>query len=141
LLRPDVIRGPQDIQRFQREARMAARLGGHPNIVTIYDYGEQDGQVYLVLEYIEGVTLEERLRQPVAAAEIQRIFSAVASALDHAHSQSLIHRDVKPSNVLLHKDGRIVLSDFGIVKTLDAVTNVSLTGAVLGTPEYMSPEQ
>src|SRR5439155_4976770 len=110
-------------------------------IVTIYDYGEQDGQVYLVLEYIEGVTLEERLRQPVAAAEIQRIFSAVGSALDHAHSQSLIHRDVKPSNVLLHKDGRIVLSDFGIVKTLDAVTNVSLTGAVLGTPEYMAPEQ
>ncbi len=139
VLRAEVVQDDVGIQRFQREARAAARLGGHPNIVTIYDYGEQDGMAYLALEFIDGSTLQERLAQPISAAEIDRIISGVASALDYAHQHQLVHRDVKPSNVLIGKDGRVVLSDFGIAKLLDAAT--SLTGAAIGTPEYMAPEQ
>ncbi len=139
VLRSEVVQDEQGIQRFQREARAAARLGGHPHIVTIYDYGEQDGRVYLVLEYIEGSTLQERLTQPISATEIERITNGVGSALDFAHAHQLVHRDIKPSNVLLSKDGRVVLSDFGIAKLLDAAT--ASTGAVIGTPEYMAPEQ
>ncbi len=139
VLRPELVQDETGLQRFQREARAAARLGGHPHIVTIYDYGEQDGRAYLVLEYIEGMTLEQRLKEPLPIAEVPRIVNAVASALDFAHRHQLIHRDVKPANVLLGKDGRVVLSDFGIAKLLDSAT--SLTGLVVGTPEYMAPEQ
>jgi N-acetylneuraminic acid mutarotase/tRNA A-37 threonylcarbamoyl transferase component Bud32 len=139
VLRPEVVESQQAIERFQREARVAARLSAHPNIVTIYDYGEQDGRAYLVLEFIDGLTLEERLGEPFSADELVRIFSAVGSALDYAHSRQLVHRDVKPSNVLIGNDGRVVLSDFGIAKLLDSVS--SFTGQVIGTAEYMAPEQ
>ena len=139
VLRPDVVHDESTLERFKREARAAARLGGHPNIVTIYDYGEQNGQAYLVLELIEGSTLQQRLAEPIPPAEAERIISAVASALDYAHTNQLIHRDIKPANVLLGTDGRIVLSDFGIAKLLDS--SASLTAATVGTPEYMSPEQ
>src|SRR5262245_4525365 len=83
ILRAEMVQGSSDLERFQREARAAARLAGHPNIVTIYDYGEHDRFVYLVLEYIEGSTLEQRLGQPLPAAEIDQIVTAVASALDY----------------------------------------------------------
>ena len=92
-----------------------------------------------MLEYIDGITLERRLFQPISATEIEQITRAVASALDYAHAHHLVHRDVKPSNILLGIDGRIFLSDFGIAKLIDAVT--SATGGVLGTVEYMAPEQ
>ena len=139
VLRPEVLGDEHGRDRFIREARIAARLGGHPNIVAIYDYGEQDGLAYLVLEYIDGTTLHKRLARPIAFAEIKRIIDGVASALDFAHSNHLVHRDVKEANVLLGNDGRVVLSDFGIAKLLDAVTSV--TAKTIGTPEYMSPEQ
>ena len=139
VLRPEIVQDEKAIERFQREARVAARLSAHPNIVTIYDYGEQAGRAYLVLEYIDGMTLERRLLQPISAIEIEEVTRAVASALDYAHSHQFVHRDVKPSNILLGSDGRIFLSDFGIAKLIDAVT--SATGGVLGTVEYMAPEQ
>jgi serine/threonine protein kinase/N-acetylneuraminic acid mutarotase len=139
VLRPELLRDEHGRQRFEREARIAARLSGHPNIVTIYDYGEQDGLAYLILEYIDGTTLQKRLAEPISFAEIDRIVSGVSAALDFAHGHHLVHRDVKEANVLFGKDGRVVLSDFGIAKLLDSVTSV--TASVIGTPEYMSPEQ
>ena len=139
VLRPELLQVDQGRERFEREARIAARLSGHPNIVAIYDYGEQDGLAYLILEYIDGTTLQKRLAQPISFAEIGRIVSGVASALDFAHAHHLVHRDVKEANVLFGNDGRVVLSDFGIAKLLDSVTSVTAT--ILGTPEYMSPEQ
>jgi tRNA A-37 threonylcarbamoyl transferase component Bud32/N-acetylneuraminic acid mutarotase len=139
VLRPEIVQDEKGLERFQREARVAARLSAHPNIVTIYDYGEQAGRAYLVLEYIDGMTLERRLLEPISVIEIEEVTRAVASALDYAHSHQFVHRDVKPSNILLGSDGRIFLSDFGIAKLIDAVT--SATGGVLGTVEYMAPEQ
>ena len=126
-------------QRFQIEARASARLAGHPNIVTVYDYGEEEGSAYLVLQLVDGLTLDKRLTTPITAQEIDKIVTGVASALDFAHRNSLIHRDIKPSNVLLEQDGTAILSDFGIAKLLDATA--SMTNTLLGTPDYMSPEQ
>ena len=107
--------------------------------MTVYDYGEEDGAPYLVLQLVMDSRSNRRLADPMNAAEASRIIDGVASALDFAHSHQLIHRDIKPSNVLLDDDGQIVLSDFGIAKLLDATS--SLTVNLLGTPEYMSPEQ
>src|SRR6266540_6694104 len=96
VLRADVLQDETAVGRFQREARVAARLSSHPNIVTIFDTGEQDGRAYLVLEYIDGTTLERRLAQPISATEIEPIVVAVGSALDYAQAHHLVHRDVKP---------------------------------------------
>src|SRR5215204_5290627 len=93
VLRPEILGDEQGRERFIREARIAARLGGHPNIVTIYDYGEQDGLAYLILEYIEGTTLQKRLAQTISVAEIERVVDGVSSALDFAHAHQLVHRD------------------------------------------------
>ena len=139
LLRTDVLQDGTAAERFQREARAAARLSSHPNIVTIFDFGEQAGRAYLVLEYIEGTTLERRLAQPMSASDVEPIVTSVASALDYAHARQLVHRDVKPSNVLLGDDGRVLLSDFGIAKLLDTTSGTA--GSIIGTAEYMAPEQ
>jgi formylglycine-generating enzyme required for sulfatase activity/tRNA A-37 threonylcarbamoyl transferase component Bud32 len=139
VLRPEMVEPEGARQRFQAEARASARLAGHPNIVTVYDYGEEAGSAYLVLQLVEGLTLEKRLATPISAQEIDRIITGVASALDFAHRHNLIHRDIKPSNVLLESDGTPILSDFGIAKLLDATA--SMTNTLLGTPDYMSPEQ
>jgi eukaryotic-like serine/threonine-protein kinase len=145
VLRDDFLSSARDVERFRREARAAARLGGHPNIVTIYDYGEDAGLAYLVLEYIDGPTLHARLRQPLATSEVVTVVAGVAAALDFAHSRGLVHRDVKPSNIMLSRDGRVVLTDFGIVKLLDrdgaSTLTAPTTGGIIGTPEYMAPEQ
>ncbi|MCC7367919.1 MAG: SUMF1/EgtB/PvdO family nonheme iron enzyme [Chloroflexi bacterium] len=139
VLRPEMVEPEGARNRFQIEARASARLAGHPNIVTVYDYGEEDGSAYLVLQFVDGLTLDKRLAKPITAREIDKIVSGVASALDFAHRNSLIHRDIKPSNVLLEQDGTAILSDFGIAKLLDATA--SMTNTLLGTPDYMSPEQ
>jgi formylglycine-generating enzyme required for sulfatase activity len=139
VLRPEMVEPEGARNRFQIEARASARLAGHPNIVTVYDYGEEDGQAYLVLQFVNGETLEKRLHRPISALEVDRIITGVASALDFAHRHNLIHRDIKPSNVLLDEDGMPILSDFGIAKLLDATASV--TNTLLGTPDYMSPEQ
>ncbi len=132
---------PAFVERFRREARSIARLQ-HPNILTVYDAGEDNGVLYIVMELIEGETLKEELNgKPLSLERTTQVLSQVASALDYANSRGIIHRDVKPSNVLIAKNGRAVLSDFGIAKMVQANTQLTGTGVGVGTPDYMSPEQ
>ena len=135
------------VERFNLEAKLVARLS-HPNIVTVHDASEQQGHLYIVMQLVNGGTLKHRLDQlhmqgqTMDAVEAVPIFVQLASALNYAHEQGVVHRDVKPVNVLMDRSGRPILSDFGIAKVL-ASTRESLTrpGAGVGTPEYMSPEQ
>ena len=135
------------VERFNLEARLVARLS-HPNIVTVHDASEQNGHLYIVMQFIDGGTLKQRLdyfqrmRQMMNTTEVVNIFVQLADALAYAHEQGVIHRDVKPVNVLMDNANRPILSDFGIAKVL-ASTHAHLTrpGAGVGTPEYMSPEQ
>jgi serine/threonine protein kinase len=129
------------LARFQREARVVARLD-HPNIVPIYDFSEHEGRPYLVMKYIEGETLKSRLGQSqLSFAEIMGIVDAVGKALTYAHRQGILHRDVKPSNVLLAKDGQIYLADFGLARIASAGESTLSSDMMLGTPQYISPEQ
>lgn len=127
--------------RFQREARLVAKLE-HPNIVPVYDYAEQDRQPYLVMKFIEGETLKARLqRNPLSSADVIRIVNSVGSALSYAHHQGILHRDVKPSNVILANDGQIYLADFGLARMAQSVEMTFSSDMVIGTPQYISPEQ
>ncbi|MBT3389958.1 MAG: serine/threonine protein kinase [Chloroflexi bacterium] len=128
--------------RFQREAKAIATLR-HPNIVQVYDFESQDDLYYMIMEFVDGGTLKDRLLQsaaPLPYAEIVHIIQETASALGYAHRQGMLHRDIKPANVLLGKDGRVVLTDFGIARILSD-TQFTATGTLVGTPSYMSPEQ
>lgn len=132
-------------RRFQQEAKLVANLR-HPHIVQVYDFGIAEQVPYMVMEYLEGDTLKARLTELAAQgqimplAETRRIFLAVAGALDYAHQQGMIHRDVKPSNVFLTTRSDVVLMDFGIARLTDG-TQYTASGAMVGTPAYMSPEQ
>jgi len=134
----------QFLARFQHEARAVAKLR-HGNIVQVYDFGSEDNVYYMVMEFIDGQTLKARLRelkdagQTMSLDETRRIIQAVASALDYAHKRGMVHRDVKPANILLTSEGEAVLSDFGIARMVEG-TRFTMTG-VVGTPDYMSPEQ
>jgi hypothetical protein len=141
VLHPAFKEDPNFLGRFEREARLVARLE-HPNIVPTYDYAEHEGHPYLVMKYIEGETLKARLRKgPLNTDDILKITHAVGEALTYAHKKGILHRDVKPSNVLLSSDGEIYLADFGLAR-LAAVTDSTLSAEVLiGTPQYISPEQ
>ena len=129
--------------RFLREIKIASQLD-HPHIARILDSGEQDWLVYYVMSYVEGTTLRDRLdtREPMAVAEVMRIACDLLDALDHAHQHGIIHRDVKPANVVLSPHGAILL-DFGIARAVAASGNDQLTrsGIAVGTSSYMSPEQ
>lgn len=132
---------PNFLARFQREARLVARLE-HPNIVPIYDYAEHEGQPYLVMKYIEGETLKARLQHgPLNATEVQNVVETVGAALAYAHKQGILHRDIKPSNVILSKDGNIYLADFGLARIAQSGESTLTTDMILGTPQYISPEQ
>jgi serine/threonine protein kinase len=137
LLAPDA-----DTARFEREARAVASLG-HPNITQLYDYGQEDGRPYMVLEYLSGGTLEERLRdgRPLPDHETEQIAAELASGLAHAHSRDVIHRDLKPANVLFDEEGRAKLADFGIARMAAGEGTLTEAGTVLGTAAYISPEQ
>lgn len=128
--------------RFTREALAAARLSGNPNIVTIYDVGEHHGRPFIVMEYLAGGSLEERLRRDGAVPARQALdwLEQAAKALDAAHREGVVHRDVKPGNLLLDRQGHIHVADFGIASAvgLDSLTQ---TGTVLGTASYLAPEQ
>jgi eukaryotic-like serine/threonine-protein kinase len=130
------------VERFKREARMAAQLS-HPNIVTVIDRGQAGGRQFIVFEYIDGENLKERLvragRLPVE--EALELALEVAHGLAYAHQYGLVHRDVKPQNVLLNGDGRAKVTDFGIARSLDVEHGVTQTGTVLGTSNYIAPEQ
>jgi serine/threonine-protein kinase len=132
---------PNFVNRFKREAQAMARLS-HPNIVTIHDAGEQDGRLYIVMAYMSGGTLKHRMDHQMELAEALPVVRQIAEALNYAHERSIIHRDVKPVNVLLDGEGRAVLSDFGIAKVMESAEHhLTRPGAGVGTPEYMSPEQ
>ena len=129
------------VERFRREARAVAQLS-HPNIVTVIDRGEEDGKQFIVFELIEGENLKELVERggPLPVRRVLELGLEVGRALAFAHAQGLIHRDVKPQNVLLNGDGRAKVTDFGIVRSLDAVGQTE-TGTVLGTSHYIAPEQ
>ncbi len=124
--------------RFQVEAVAVAKLR-HNNILTVFAYGEEEGVPYIVCEFVDGGTLAERLDGAMPMEDTIQVLTPVASALDYAHSQGVLHRDVKPSNIMLLSDGTPVLTDFGLAKVLGGDT-ITVTGQVLGTPEYMAPE-
>src|SRR5947199_778983 len=127
------------VRRFQNEARAAGVLN-HPNIVTIYDAGEQDGIFYIAMEFIEGTTLHEVLAEQrvLATDEVLQLTRQICRGLDYAHSNGIVHRDIKPANIMITGNGTVKIMDFGIAKSGGQVTN---TGQVLGTPNYMAPEQ
>jgi serine/threonine protein kinase len=127
--------------RFQREARVVAKLE-HPNIVPIYDYSEHEKRPYLVMKYIEGDTLKARLNQgPLTSEEIERVVNSVGAALAYAHKQGILHRDIKPSNVMIAKDGNMYLADFGLARIAEAGESTMSSDSIMGTPQYISPEQ
>ncbi|TMC88917.1 MAG: serine/threonine protein kinase, partial [Chloroflexi bacterium] len=133
-------RDPIFVKRFVQEARAVAKLV-HPNILQIHDFGEQDNITYIVMEYVEGGTLKDRLKRPIAVPEAVDYMIQAAEGLNCAHNNGIVHRDVKPANMLLRKDGYLLLSDFGIAKILEGTTNLTRVGTGIGTPQYMSPEQ
>ena len=141
VLHPAFKQDPNFLSRFQREARIVARLD-HPHIVPVYDFSEAGGQPYLVMRYIEGETLKARLAKgALPLAEVTRIIKPVAEALAYAHSQGVLHRDVKPSNVLLTNAGGVFLADFGLARMAQAGESTLSQDSLLGTPQYISPEQ
>lgn len=126
--------------RFVREARIAARLN-HPNIVQIFDVDQHEKQLFLAMEYVDGGDLLEKRRQPLSYEQILNILEQLTLALDYAHAQGYIHRDIKPANILFRRDGSLVISDFGIARAIHSDTNMTAAGSMVGTPNYMSPEQ
>jgi len=130
-------------ERFLREARVAAALD-HPNIVQLFDFGEENGVLYLVMPYVSGGSLQDQLsRTPLSMSEVVTYGSQLTDALAYAHKRHLVHRDVKPANILIHSDGRLMLSDFGLAKILDSGGQpaAARNHPDAGTPEYMAPEQ
>jgi beta-lactam-binding protein with PASTA domain len=129
------------VERFRREAQAAANLS-HPNIVSIYDWGEGEHTYFIVMEYVNGRTLAQLLRQgPLDADQAAGLGADVAAALSFAHAHGVIHRDVKPANVLIDKSGQVKVTDFGIARAVGAKEGLTQTGTVMGTATYFSPEQ
>ncbi len=131
---------PVFVKRFVQEARSVAKLA-HPNIVQVHDFGEENNITYIVMEYVDGGTLKDRLKRALPVPEAVDFIIQAAEGLDCAHRNGIIHRDVKPANMLVRKDGHLLLSDFGIAKILERTTNLTRVGTGIGTPQYMSPEQ
>ncbi|GEM_PF-1092712 len=129
------------IARFRREARLLAQLQ-HPHILPVFDYGESDGFTYIVMPFVQSGTLADLLKvRRVNYSEIRRIITQIADALGYAHARGMIHRDVKPSNVLIDERGNCLLTDFGLARMSEATSMLTSSGAIMGTPAYMSPEQ
>ena len=141
VLHPAFNQDPNFEARFQREARVVAKLE-HPNIVPVYDYAEHEKRPFLVMKFIEGITLKARMDQgSLSSDEITKIVDAVGSALAYAHRQGVLHRDIKPSNVLMATDGQIYLADFGLARIAQSGESTLSSDMIMGTPQYISPEQ
>jgi eukaryotic-like serine/threonine-protein kinase len=156
LLPSDLINNPERVRRFQREARTASALN-HPNIITIYDFGQERGRDYIVTEFVDGKTLREHIGRPdLTLNETLDVVIQVASALEAAHAAGIVHRDIKPENIMLRPDGYVKVLDFGLAKLTDVESGSdetkaddsatssnfeTRTGVILGTANYMSPEQ
>jgi len=144
ILPPEVARDPAFAERFTREARSLARLN-HPQIVTVYDFGDADGLYYFTMEYVDGRNLRDLLQEgPLPPAQARSLVLQICEALQYAHDEGLVHRDIKPENILLDRKGRVKVADFGLAKLVGLTpTYLTLTGAheVMGTLLYMAPEQ
>ncbi|MEQ8821473.1 MAG: serine/threonine-protein kinase [Sumerlaeia bacterium] len=141
LIRRELVTAPQFLERFEREAKLCARLN-HPRVVSLYQVGEVDGNPYQVLEYVKGMTLRELLRTPppLPLAKVCEFFAQAAEGLEAARAAGIIHRDIKPGNIMVRDDGLVKVMDFGLSKGQD-MDGLTQTQAALGTPEYMAPEQ
>lgn len=141
LLKDELAEDPRFVERFRREARSAAALS-HPNIATVFDYGEQDGTHFIVMELVQGRDLARVLREegPLSPDRAVRIATQICEALGHAHAAGVVHRDVKPANVIVGEADRVKVTDFGIARAAGQST-LTATGSMLGTAHYISPEQ
>jgi serine/threonine protein kinase len=141
VLPPDMTRDAQLVTRFQQEAKTAGKLD-HPNIIPIYRVESEGGLVYIVMKYVAGQSLEDLLASgPLPIPRVRHVLREAALALGHAHRRRIVHRDVKPANIMLDEDGRVILTDFGIAKAVQDTAQLTGTGTIIGTPHYMAPEQ
>ena len=140
ILREQYVNDEDFIRRFRREAQSAASLS-HPNVVSIYDVGQEDDVHYIVMEYVAGSNLNEEIRRraPFQVDEALRIAVQICDALDHAHQNQIIHRDIKPHNILIGRNGRVKVTDFGIARAASSA-DITQTGSVIGSVHYLSPE-
>jgi eukaryotic-like serine/threonine-protein kinase len=137
----DAYAGPQERSRFQREAEAVAQLQ-HPHVVQIHDVGDSEGRPYFTMEYVDGGSLAERIRNaPQSACQAAELLETLANAVHAAHRHGIVHRDLKPANVLMTSDGTPKIGDFGLARHLDGEASITPAGTALGTPSYMSPEQ
>lgn len=144
ILSPELARDPAFAERFLREAQALARLN-HPNVVTVFDFGEREGCYFLLMEFVDGVSLRHVLEQGrLGAEEALRLVPEICAGLQYAHEQGIVHRDIKPENILIDSVGRVKIADFGLVKLLghdDGDWRLTRASQVMGTPQYMAPEQ
>jgi serine/threonine-protein kinase len=142
ILYPELSADPLFVERFRREAQAAANLS-HPNIVPVFDWGEDRGTYFIVMELVEGTSLAEMLRgsATISSARSAQVVAQVAAALGYAHRSGVVHRDVKPGNILITRDGQVKVTDFGIAQAVSSEDHLAEAGSVMGTATYFSPEQ
>ena len=132
---------PEFVARFEREAKLLAQLQ-HPHILPVFDYGQAEGYTYIVMPFVQSGTLADLMKKGrLSLLEIRRIMTQLGDALAYAHTRGMIHRDIKPSNVLIDERGNCLLTDFGLARMADASAKITSSGAIMGTPAYMAPEQ